>query len=123
MNGNHLSEWLRSIVTEARFAQGLFWWLCLTNVTQLVQLYLYEGKSLPVEAVALLLMEGLLRVAGLSLLLALLCSLLPRFVRRGVAALSGLLFLVDVFSLTHYHSVLDAGLLQVILATNPQEAV
>ena len=56
MNGNHLSEWLRSIVTEARFAQGLFWWLCLTNVTQLVQLYLYEGKSLPVEAVALLLM-------------------------------------------------------------------
>ena len=123
MNGNHLSERLRSIVTEARFAQGLFLWLCLTNVTQLVQLYLYEGKSLPVEAVALLLMEGLLRVAGLSLLLALLCSLLPRFVRRGVAALSGLLFLVDVFSLIHYHSVLDAGLLQVILATNPQEAV
>ena len=49
MNGNYLSERLRSIVTEARFAQGLFWWLCLTNVTQLVQLYLYEGKSLPVE--------------------------------------------------------------------------
>ncbi|WP_333686386.1 phosphoethanolamine transferase domain-containing protein, partial [Mitsuokella jalaludinii] len=123
MNGIHLTVWLRRIVTRARFARGLFLWLCLTNVTQLVQLYLYEGLSLPLEGMALLLLEGLLRVAGLSLLLALLCSLLPRFVRRGVAVLSGLLFLVDVFSLTHYHSVLDAGLLQVILATNTQEAV
>lgn len=123
LNGIHLTVWLRRIVTRARFARGLFLWLCLTNVTQLVQLYLYEGLSLPLEGMALLLLEGLLRVAGLSLLLALLCSFLPRFVRRGVAVLSGLLFLVDVFSLTHYHSVLDAGLLQVILATNTQEAV
>ena len=52
-----------------------------------------------------------------------LCAFLPRLWRYFVAALSGLLFLVDVFSLTHYNSVLDAGLLQVILATNPQEAV
>ncbi len=92
-------------------------------MTQLVQLYLYEGKSLPPEGMALLLLEGMLRVAGLSLLLTMLCAFLPRLWRWFVAALSGLLFLVDVFSLTHYHSVLDAGLLQVILATNPQEAV
>ena len=96
-------------------------------MTQLVQLYLYEGKSLPPEGMALLLLEGMLRVAGLSLLLTMLCAFLPRRWRYFVAALSGLLFLVDVFLLTHYNSVLDsvldAGLLQVILATNPQEAV
>lgn len=118
---------LRGIAIRAHFSQGLFGWLCLTNVTQLVQLYLYEGKSLPPEGMALLLLEGMLRVAGLSLLLTMLCAFLPRRWRYFVAALSGLLFLVDVFSLTHYNSVLDsvldAGLLQVILATNPQEAV
>ncbi len=123
MNRIDLAGRLRGIVIRAHFSQGLFFWLCLTNVTQLVQLYLYEGKSLPPEGMALLLLEGLLRVAGLSLLLTMLCAFLPRLWRWFVAALSGLLFLVDVFSLTHYNSVLDAGLLQVILATNPQEAV
>lgn len=110
-------------MAEAHFSQGLFFWLCLTNVTQLVQLYLYEGKSLPPEGTLLLLLDGVLRVAGLSLLLTMLCAFLPRLCRWFVAIFSGLLFLIDVFSLTHYHSVLDAGLLQVILATNPQEAV
>lgn len=62
LNGIHLTVWLRRIVTRARFARGLFLWLCLTNVTQLVQLYLYEGLSLPLEGMALLLLEGLLRV-------------------------------------------------------------
>lgn len=123
LNRIDLAGRLRGIVIRAHFSQGLFFWLCLTNVTQLVQLYLYEGKSLPPEGMALLLLEGLLRVAGLSLLLTMLCAFLPRLWRWFVAALSGLLFLVDVFSLTHYNSVLDAGLLQVILATNPQEAV
>lgn len=123
MNRIDLARWLWGVVARAHFSQGLFLWLCLTNVTQLVQLYLYEGKSLPPEGMALLLLEGMLRVAGLSLLLTMLCAFLPRLWRWFVAALSGLLFLVDVFSLTHYHSVLDAGLLQVILATNPQEAV
>ena len=123
MNRIDLAGWLRGVVARAHFSQGLFGWLCLTNVTQLVQLYLYEGKSLPPEGLALLLLEGMLRVAGLSLLLTMLCAFLPRLWRWFVAALSGLLFLVDVFSLTHYNSVLDAGLLQVILATNPQEAV
>ncbi len=123
MSQDGLIRRLRRFVAGAHFAQGLFVWLCLTNVTQLVQLYLYEGKSLPPEGTALLLVEGMLRVAGLSLLLTMLCAFLPRICRLAVAALSGLLVLVDIFSLTHYHSVLDAGLLQVILATNPQEAV
>lgn len=123
MNRIDLTGWLRGVVARAHFSQGLFGWLCLTNVTQLVQLYLYEGKSLLPEGLALLLLEGMLRVAGLSLLLTMLCAFLPRLWRWFVAALSGLLFLVDVFSLTHYNSVLDAGLLQVILATNPQETV
>lgn len=123
MNRIDLARWLWGVVARAHFSQGLFLWLCLTNVTQLVQLYLYEGKSLPPEGLALLLLEGMLRVAGLSLLLTMLCAFLPRLWRWFVAALSGLLFLVDVFSLTHYNNVLDAGLLQVILATNPQEAV
>lgn len=123
MNRIDLAGWLRGVVARAHFSQGLFGWLCLTNVTQLVQLYLYEGKSLLPEGLALLLLEGMLRVAGLSLLLTMLCAFLPRLWRWFVAALSGLLFLVDVFSLTHYNSVLDAGLLQVILATNPQETV
>lgn len=123
MNRIDLAGRLRGIAIRAHFSQGLFGWLCLTNVTQLVQLYLYEGKSLPPEGLALLLLEGMLRVAGFSLLLTMLCAFLPRLWRWFVAALSGLLFLVDVFSLTHYNNVLDAGLLQVILATNPQEAV
>lgn len=123
LNRIDLAGRLRGIVIRAHFSQGLFFWLCLTNVTQLVQLYLYEGKSLSPEGLALLLLEGMLRVAGLSLLLTMLCAFLPRLWRWFVAALSGLLFLVDVFSLTHYNSVLDAGLLQVILATNPQEVV
>lgn len=123
LNRIDLAGRLRGIAIRAHFSQGLFGWLCLTNVTQLVQLYLYEGKSLPPEGLALLLLEGMLRVAGLSLLLTMLCAFLPRLWRWFVAALSGLLFLVDVFSLTHYNNVLDAGLLQVILATNPQEAV
>lgn len=123
LNRIDLAGRLRGIAIRAHFSQGLFGWLCLTNVTQLVQLYLYDGKSLPPEGVALLLLEGMLRVAGLSLLLTMLCAFLPRLWRYFVAALSGLLFLVDAFSLTHYNSVLDAGLLQVILATNPQEAV
>lgn len=123
MNRANLACRLRRLMAGAHFAQGLFFWLCLTNVTQLVQLYLYEGKSLPPEGTVLLLLEGVLRVAGLSLLLTILCAFLPRMCRLAVAVLSGLLVLVDVFSLIHYHSVLDAGLLQVILATNPQEAV
>lgn len=106
-----------------RFAEGLFVWLRLTNTTQLVQLYIYEGKSLPTAEMMMLLGEGALRVAGLSFLLALICSFLPRVLRFLIAVLSGLLLLVDIFSLLHYHSVLDAGLLQVILATNPAEAV
>lgn len=123
MSKDNLVRGLRRLMAGAHFAQGLFFWLCLTNVTQLVQLYLYEGKSLPPEGTVLLLLEGVLRVAGLSLLLTMLCAFLPRMCRLAVAVLSGLLVLVDVFSLIHYHSVLDAGLLQVILATNPQEAV
>lgn len=123
MSKDNLVRGLRRLMAGAHFAQGLFFWLCLTNVTQLVQLYLYEGKSLPPEGTVLLLLEGVLRVAGLSLLLTMLCAFLPRMCRLAVAVLSGLLVLIDVFSLIHYHSVLDAGLLQVILATNPQEAV
>lgn len=109
--------------TRRHFAEGLFFWLCLTNVTQLVQLYIYEGKSLPFADMMLLLGEGALRVVGLSFLLALIGSFLPRVLRLFIAALSALLLLVDIFSLVHYHSVLDAGLLQVALATNPSEAV
>lgn len=108
---------------QHHFVEGLFFWLCLTNATQIMQLYIYEGKSLSSVEMMLLLGEGALRVAGLSLVLALICSFLPRILRLCIAALSGLLFLVDIFSLLHYHSVLDAGLLQVILATNPSEAL
>lgn len=97
---------------QPHFVEGLFFWLCLTNATQIMQLYIYEGKSLSSVEMMLLLGEGALHVAGLSLVLALICSFLPRILRLCIAALSGRLFLVDIFSLLHYHSVLDAGLLQ-----------
>ena len=78
MNRIDLAGRLRGIAIRAHFLQGLFGWLCLTNVTQLVQLYLYEGKSLPPEGVALLLLEGMLRVAGLVCCGAQWCALSRR---------------------------------------------
>ena len=52
--------------------------------------------------------------------------MLPARVRRIAACVlvgaSALLLGVDGFTLVHYHNVLDAGLLEIVLATNPAEA-
>ena len=106
-----------------RWSGTLFFVLCLMNVPSLVQRDLFEGASLALLPRAGLLAEEAVRVAGLSLLVTLACGFLPRGGRRLVGAASVLLALVDAFTLRQYHSVLDAGLLEVVAATNPAEAL
>ncbi|WP_442766447.1 hypothetical protein [Mitsuokella multacida] len=43
MNQIDLYGRLRDVAFMAHFSQGLFGWLCLMNVTQLVQFYLYTA--------------------------------------------------------------------------------
>jgi glucan phosphoethanolaminetransferase (alkaline phosphatase superfamily) len=105
-----------------RWSGAFFLVLCLTNVPSLLQKDLFDGASLALLPRLGLLAEEAVRVAGLSLLLTLVCGFFPRFVRRVLAAASLLFFLVDIFTLRQYHSVLDAGLLEVVVATNPAEA-
>ena len=105
-----------------RWSGAFFCVICLTNVPSLLQKDWFDGVSLALLPRAELLAEEAVRVAGLSLLLTLVCGFLPRFVRRLLAAASVLLCFVDAFTLRQYHSVLDAGLLEVVAATNPAEA-
>lgn len=111
----HLLAW--------HWSGALFAVLCLTNVPSLLQRDLFEGASLAALPRAALLGEEAVRVAGCAWLLTLACGFLPRACRRLLAAASALLCLVDLFTLRQYHSVLDAGLLEVVAATNPAEAV
>lgn len=106
-----------------RWSGALFLVLCLTNAPSLLQRDWFEGASLAFLPRAGLLAEEVVRVAGLSLLVTLACGFLPRVCCRLLAAASVLLCLVDAFTLRQYHSVLDAGLLEVVAATNPAEAV
>ncbi|WP_288311980.1 phosphoethanolamine transferase [uncultured Selenomonas sp.] len=106
-----------------RWSGPLLLVLCLTNAPSLLQRDWFEGASLAFLPRAGLLAEEAVRVAGLSLLVTLVCGFLPRGGRCLVGAASALLALVDAFTLRQYHSVLDAGLLEVIAATNPAEAV
>lgn len=106
-----------------RWSGALLFVLCLTNVPSLIQREMFEGASLAFLPQAGLLAEEAVRVAGLSLLVTLVCGFLPRGGRRLVGAASVLLALVDAFTLRQYHSVLDAGLLEVVAATNPAEAL
>lgn len=106
-----------------RWSGALLFVLCLTNVPSLIQREMFEGASLAFLPRAGLLAEEAVRVAGLSLLVTLVCGFLPRGGRCLVGAASALLALVDAFTLRQYHSVLDAGLLEVVAATNPAEAL
>ena len=106
-----------------RWSGTLLFVLCLTNVPSLIQREMFEGASLAFLPRAGLLAEEAVRVAGLSLLVTLACGFLPRGGRCLVGAASALLALVDAFTLRQYHSVLDAGLLEVVAATNPAEAL
>lgn len=115
MSGRLLRSW--------RWSGALLFVLCLTNVPSLIQREMFEGASLAFLPRAGLLAEEAVRVAGLSLLVTLVCGFLPRGGRCLVGAASALLALVDAFTLRQYHSVLDAGLLEVVAATNPAEAL
>ena len=106
-----------------RWSGALLFVLCLTNVPSLIQREMFEGASLAFLPRAGVLAEEAVRVAGLSLLVTLVCGFLPRGGRCLVGAASALLALVDAFTLRQYHSVLDAGLLEVVAATNPAEAL
>ena len=115
----------KGIWARCRFSWVLFWAVVLCNLTAVMQVEMFKG-----ETVALVhaekLMEELVRVMGWAAIFALLVGYLPQCVRRGAEGvlLGGSLLLcgIDTFTLVHYHSVLDAGLLEIVLATNPAEA-
>lgn len=115
------SVW-RRVAGSWRWSTVFFAVLCVTNIPTLVQLSLFEGASLAPLPRLVLLTEGALRVMGCVFVLTAAAGFLPRAVRTGLAGLSILLFGVDAFTLRQYHSVLDAGLLEVVAATNPAEA-
>lgn len=108
-----------------RFSWGLFLGLVALNLTAVVQAEMFAGeRTIPAQAGRLA--EELVRVAGWAGVFTALAGALPQRARRGAAAvllgLSLVLCGVDGFTLAHYHSVLDAGLLEIVFATNPAEA-
>ena len=108
-----------------RFSWALFLGLVALNLTAVVQAEMFAGeRTIPAQAGRLA--EELVRVAGWEGVFTALAGALPQRARRGAAAvllgLSLVLCGVDGFTLAHYHSVLDAGLLEIVFATNPAEA-
>lgn len=108
-----------------RFSWALFLGLVALNLTAVVQAEMFAGeRTIPAQAGRLA--EELVRVAGWAGAFTALAGALPQRARRGAAAvllgLSLVLCGVDGFTLAHYHSVLDAGLLEIVFATNPAEA-
>ena len=108
-----------------RFSWALFLGLVALNLTAVVQAEMFAGeRTIPAQAGRLA--EELVRVAGWAGVFTALAGFLPQRGRRGAAAmllgLSLVLCGVDGFTLAHYHSVLDAGLLEIVFATNPAEA-
>ena len=108
-----------------RFSWALFLGLVTLNLTAVVQAEMFAGE-ISVSAHVGRLAEELVRVAGWAGVFTALAGALPQRARRGAAAvllgLSLVLCGVDGFTLAHYHSVLDAGLLEIVFATNPAEA-
>ena len=108
-----------------KFSWAMFLGLVALNLTAVVQAEMFAG-DMAVSAHAGRLAEEFVRVAGWAGVFAALIGFLPSKVRHGAAAvllgLSLVLCGVDGFTLTHYHSVLDAGLLEIVFATNPAEA-
>lgn len=108
-----------------RFSWALFLGLAALNLTAVVQAEMFAGEP-AVSAHAGRLVEEVVRVAGWAGVFTALTGLLPRRGWRGAEAvllgLSLVLCGIDGFTLAHYHSVLDAGLLEIVFATNPAEA-
>lgn len=108
-----------------KFSWAMFLGLVALNLTAVVQAEMFAG-DMAASAHTRRLAEELVRVAGWAGIFAVLAGFLPSKVRHGAAAvllgLSLVLCGVDGFTLTHYHSVLDAGLLEIVFATNPAEA-
>ncbi len=108
-----------------RFSWALFLGLVTLNLTAVVQAEMFAGE-VTVSAHVGRLAEELVRVAGWAGVFTALAGFLPQRGRRGAAAmllgLSLLLCGIDGFTLAHYHSVLDAGLLEIVFATNSAEA-
>jgi glucan phosphoethanolaminetransferase (alkaline phosphatase superfamily) len=100
-----------------------FLFLVLCNLTYLIHLYLFAGRSANFAGCTLLWTENLVRLLAISAGITLVFSRLPRWAGRGLLAASAVLLLVDSFTLYNYHSVLDEGMFQVVLETNPQEAL
>ena len=85
---------LGRLLRSWRWSGPLLFVLCLTNVPSLIQREMFEGASLAFLPRAGLLAEEAVRVAGLSLLVTLVCGFLPRLCRRLLACLG--LFLAAV---------------------------
>lgn len=95
----------------------------LCNLTYLAHLYLFVGRSADLVGCLLLWGENLVRLLVISAGITLVFSRLPCWAGRVLMAVSAVLLLVDSFTLYNYHSVLDEGMFQVILETNPQEVL
>jgi len=110
-----------------RFSWGVCVALALLNVQAVIQAAMFVDPSVPLAWELGRIAEVLLRVVGWACVLTLVCGVLPerarRVVSRGLIIFSALLLGMDGFTLVHYHTVLDAGLIGIVLATNPAETV
>lgn len=114
-----LKRWMRWFVH--RYG-ALFVVLAVCNIPTMVQIGMFQEEAVPVWGRVALTLAGIVRTLGMVFLLALALGWLPKVVQKMAVLASCLLAMVDAFALYSYHNYLDEGMMQVIFATNPQEA-
>lgn len=111
---------------QRRFSWRLFALLVVLNGQAVLQAAMFIDPTLPFAWELGRVAEVCLRVLGWACVFTIAIATLPGRVRHaaacGLAVVSALLCAIDGFTLAHYHTVLDAGLLEIVLATNPAEA-
>ena len=111
---------------QRRFSWRLFALLVVLNGQAVLQAAMFIDPTLPFAWELGRVAEVCLRVLGWACVFTIAIATLPGRVRHaaacGLAVVSALLCAIDGFTLVHYHTVLDAGLLEIVLATNPAEA-
>ena len=111
---------------EQRFSWSTMAVLGALNVPAAVQAAMFIDPTLPALWEIGRVAEVCLRIVGWACVFTVVLGVLPKRVQRAAAgtvvAASAVLCAVDGFTLVHYHTVLDAGLLEIVLATNPAEA-
>ena len=115
-----------NVFLQERFSWSVFVGLVVLNLQSVAQAALFIDPSLPLAWEVGRIAEVLLRTVGWACTGAMAVGLLPWRARQigavVLVAASVLLAGIDAFTLAHYHTVFDAGLLEIVLATNPAEA-